>query len=242
MSRFLLAALLLLPFVARAEEVSALLAKADAYRLAADSMVVDTLVQVMKGGKLDKERRYTVFLKSGRRSIVLFKSPAEAGQKMLMSGDDFFLLMPGTGRPIRVTPQQKLLGDAATGDIATMTWHEDYDGAVTGEEIVAGKPCLRLDLRATRAGVTYARIALFLTKAGSEPVRADLYVASDRIAKRATFEIDVVDGRRQVTVMRLEDMIQTSRETLVRYVSRRPRAVPDEYFNPMYLSRGDLKE
>lgn len=242
MSRILVIVLLLVAGAACAEDVSALLAKADAYRIASESMVVDTQVQVLKGGQVDKERRYTVFLKSGRRSIVLFKSPAEIGQKMLMTGDDFFLLMPGTGRPIRVTPQQKLLGDASTGDIATMTWHDDYEGTVTGEEMVAGKPCLRLDLKAVRAGVTYARIALFLTKAGSEPVRADLYVASDRIAKRATFEIELVDGRRQVTVMRLEDLIQTSRETQVRYVSRRPRAIPDEYFNPMYLSRGDLKE
>ena len=48
--------------------------------------------------------------------------------------DDFWLLMPGTQRPMRITPSQKLLGDASTGDIATLSWSEDYEGRVVGEE------------------------------------------------------------------------------------------------------------
>lgn len=229
-------------FAVRAGDVKPMLAAADAYRLADGAMVVETEVASLKSGKLDKSRRYTVFIKPGRKSIVLFRSPSEAGQKMLMSGDDFWLLMPGTGRPIRVTAQQKLLGDASTGDIATMTWREDYDGVVAGEATIDGRDCVRLDLAATRRGVSYARIELYLEKETNEPVRADLYVASDRIAKRAYFELGALDGRRQVTAMRLQDEIQKSRETLVRYVSRRPRAIPDEYFNPMFLSRSDLGE
>jgi len=225
-----------------AADVRAMLKEADNFRITADAMVVDTQVQVMKGGQLDKERRYTVFVKPGRRSIVLFKSPAEIGQKMLMTGEDFFLLMPGTGRPIRVTPQQKLLGDASTGDIATMTWADDYAGTVVGEETVEGKPCVRLHLEATRAGVSYARIELYVAKGSGEPVRADLYVASDKLAKQAFFQLELLDGRRQVTVMRLVDQIQTNRETLVRYVSRKPKTLPDEYFNPMFLSRSEIRE
>jgi hypothetical protein len=238
----LIAAGTLLAAQAWAQDVPALLKAADDYRLAAGAMVVDTQVEVMKAGALEKERRYTVYVKPGRKSIVLFKSPSEAGQKMLMAGDDFWLLMPGTGRPIRVTPQQKLLGDASTGDIATMTWAEDYAGTVVGEETVDGKPCVKLALTAQRSGVSYARIELYLAKATSEPVQADLYVASDKLAKRATFVVDKVDGRRQVTEMRLEDQIQKARETVIRYVSRRPKSLPDEMYNPMYLSRSDVKE
>ncbi len=225
-----------------ANDVPSLLKAADDFRLVSGAMVVDTQVEVLKSGALEKERRYTVFVKPGRKSIVLFKSPSEAGQKMLMTGDDFWLLMPGTGRPIRVTPQQKLLGDASTGDIATMTWAEDYAGSVAGEETIDGKPCLKLALTAQRSGVSYARIDLYLAKGSSEPVRADLYVASDKLAKRASFELDKIDGRRQVTVMRLEDQIQKARETVIRYVSRKPKSLPDEMYNPMFLSRNDVKE
>jgi hypothetical protein len=79
--------------------------------------------------RLDKERRYTVFTQAQRRSLVLMRSPAEAGQKVLMLGDDFWLLMPGSQRPLRITPSQKLLGDASTGDIATLSWADDYGGS-----------------------------------------------------------------------------------------------------------------
>lgn len=227
---------------AHAADVPALLRAADQYRLADGPMKVETQVIVLKNGAQEKERRYTVYLKPGRKSLVLFRSPAEAGQKMLMMADDFWLLMPGTGRPIRVTPQQKLLGDASTGDIATMTWHEDYAGEVAGEETAEGRACTKLELKAQRTGVSYARIVLYLATGTHEPVRADLYVASDKLAKQAYFDIGPLEGRRQVIAMRLVDQIQKSRETVIRYLARAPKTLPDEVFNPMYLTRNDVKE
>ena len=67
-------------------------------------------------------------------------------------------------------------------------------------------------------------------------------MASDKLAKQAFFTIDKVDGRLQVSAMRLIDQIQADRETVIRYISRKARTIPDEYYNPMYLTRSDLKE
>lgn len=225
---------------ARAADVKALLKDADAYRLPDQSMRVETEVKVYKADALDKTRLYTVYTKPGRRSLVVFRSSAERGQKMLMLGDDFWLVMPTSQRPLRITPMQKLLGDAATGDIATMTWSEDYDGVVAGERVVDGVPCLRLDLHATAKGTTYARIVLDIAQDDHRPLQADLYVASGKLAKRATFTLGEIDGRVQVTAMRLIDSIQTGRETVVRYLRSTPQTIPDEYYNPMFLVRSDL--
>jgi hypothetical protein len=234
----LLAALLLAPALGSAEpHVHALLVKADGYRLAAAAAQVTTRVQVLKGGALDKERVYQVHVKPGRRSLVISRSPAEKGQKVLMVGDDFWIVLASSQRPIRITPAQKLLGDAATGDVATLTWAEDYTGSVAGEAEVEGVPCLRLELTAARRGVTYARITLFLARADAHPVSAELFVASEKLAKRATFEMGSFDGRPAVVAMRLHDEIQTGRETVIRYLSREPKDISDEYFNPMVLTR-----
>ena len=234
--------LLSLSETAQAADIKALLKQADAYRLPDAQLQVETEVQLFKAGKLDKERSYTVYVKPGRRSLVLMQSPSEKGQKVLMLGDDFWQIMPQSQRPIRVTPLQKLLGDASAGDIATMTWSEDYEGKIVGETKIDDIPCLRLDLTATRKGVSYQRVELYLSKVGSKPVKADLYVASDKLAKQALFTVESVDGRPQVSSMRLIDQIQTNRETLIRYVSRKARTIPDEYYNPMFLTRSDLKE
>jgi hypothetical protein len=121
-------------------KVKALLKQADDFRLAIASGRVETEVRSFKGDALDKTRLYAVYLKPGRRSLVLFRTASERGQKMLMLGDDYWLMMPSSQRPLRITAMQKLLGEASTGDIATMTWSDDYDGAVSGEDVIDGQP------------------------------------------------------------------------------------------------------
>jgi hypothetical protein len=170
------------------------------------------------------------------------QSPGEKGQKVLMLGDAFWQIMPQSQRPIRITPMQKLLGDASVGDIATMNWSEDYDGTVAGEVMVGTIPCLHLSLTARNKGVSYQRIELYLARQGARPIKAELYVASDRIAKQAGFTVERVNGRQQVTEMRIADQIQIGRETVIRYLSRKPRSIPDEYYNPMFLTRNDIKD
>jgi Outer membrane lipoprotein-sorting protein len=224
-----------------ADDVTALLKAADHYRTGQDNLQIETQVSVLnRDGTPDKERRYTVFAQAQHKSLVLMRSPAEAGQKVLMLGDDFWLLMPGSQRPLRITPSQKLLGDASTGDIATMTWADDYSGSVVGEEACGAEleqPCLRLSLQAARKGVSYQRIELWLGKARHEPIRADLYVQSDKLAKQARFVFDKPTAPTLVTEMVLLDQLSNHKETRVRYVSRRGLVVPETWLNPMFLAR-----
>lgn len=226
---------------ASAQDVKMLLKEADAYRLTAESLRVDTEVRTFKGAQLDKTRLYQVYIKPGRRSLVLFRSSAERGQKMLMLGDDFWLMLPASQRPLRITPMQKLLGDASTGDIASLTWAEDYDGKVMGETPIEGVPCLKLDIAGTRKGVSYPRIVLYLAKNDRRPVLAELYVASDKLAKEAAFRIGEVEGRKVVTQMVLTDRIQRERRTEVHYLARSPKTLGDEYYNPAFLVRAEIQ-
>jgi hypothetical protein len=227
-----------------AQDVPALLKAADKYRMSSENMQVDTVISVFNtDGSPDKERRYTVFAQARHQSLVLMQSPAEKGQKVLMLGDDFWLLMPSSQRPLRITPMQKLLGDASTGDIATMSWAEDYSGTVAGEES-CGEPahgpaqtCVHLSLAANRKGVTYQRIELWVGKAKSEPVKADLYVQSDKLAKQARFVMDKPGAPTAVTEMLLRDQLTNKKETRVRYVGRKEKTVPEAWLNPMFLAR-----
>jgi outer membrane lipoprotein-sorting protein len=219
-------------------DVPTVLKAADRYRAGAENLQVETQVTVLnRDGSTDKERRYTVFAQAQHKSLVLMRSPAEAGQKVLMLGDDFWLLLPGSQRPLRITPMQKLLGDASTGDIATMSWAEDYTGTLVGEEQCGEQKCLHLSLRSARKGLTYARIELWVGKARSEPLKAELYVQSDKLAKLASFVFDRTDKPTQVTEMVLSDKLSSHKETRVRYVSRQPKQVPEAWLNPMFLAR-----
>ncbi len=228
------------PF-ARAADVKALLRDADSYRLPDQSMRVETEVKVYKSGALDKTRLYTVYTRPGRRSLVVFRSSAERGQKMLMLGDDFWLVMPTSQRPLRITPMQKLLGDASTGDVASLTWAEDYDGRIVGEEGVDGVPCIKLDIVGQRKGVSYPRIVLYIAKQGHYPVTAEFYVASEKLAKLASFKLGTEGGRRTVTEMILIDRLQKDRRTELHYLERSRKSLPDEYYNPAFLVRAEIE-
>ncbi|MGI9134316.1 MAG: outer membrane lipoprotein-sorting protein [Rhodoferax sp.] len=220
-----------------------MLKAADHFRMSADNLQVETRIQVVNAdGSVGKERHYTVFAQAGRKSLVLMQSPAEKGQKVLMLGDDFWLLMPESQRPLRITPMQKLLGDASTGDIATLSWADDYSGKLQGEEHCEGSsgsplPCLHLSLNATRKGVTYQRIELWLGKLRGEPLHADLYVLSDKLAKQARFVLDRPSAPTLVMEMLLVDQVSNHKTTHVQYLSRKPRELNPEWLNPMFLVR-----
>ena len=228
-----------------AQDVPTLLKAADRYRVGSENMQVETQISVFNAdGSPDKERRYTVFAQAKHQSLVLMQSPAEKGQKVLMLGDDFWLLMPNSQRPLRITPMQKLLGDASTGDIATMSWAEDYTGTVAGTE-ECGEPkqtCVHLSLAANRKGVTYQRIELWLGKVKHEPIKADLYVQSDKLAKQARFVTDKPAAPTVVTEMLLQDQLTSKKETRVRYLGRKEHSVPEAWLNPMFLARNPTLE
>jgi hypothetical protein len=194
------------------------------------------------------------------------QSPAEKGQKVLMLGDDFWLLMPNSQRPLRITPMQKLLGDASTGDIATMSWAGDYTATLVGEEPCAAnsgadtkldvkiqekspsgahsvsKVCYHLNLVASRKGVTYQRIELWLGQQQHEPVRANLFVQSDKLAKHARFVMDHPTAPKTVNAMVLVDQLSNKKETRVTYLGRKEKSVPAEWLNPMFLARNPSLE
>ena len=240
------------PALAQNQDVATLLQAADKYRMGSDNLQVETQVSVRNAdGTPDKERRYKVFAQAGRKSLVLMQSPAEKGQKVLMLGDDFWLLMPDSQRPLRITPMQKLLGDASTGDIASMSWAQDYTGTVVTEERCDASaasnasnasantqvPCLHLSLNAARKGVTYQRMELWLGKSRHEPLKADLYVLSDKLAKQATFVFDKTSAPTLVEEMVLTDQVSNHKTTHVRYLKRSERQIPAEWLNPMFLVR-----
>lgn len=233
----LLALVMLSGFAHSQDDSNAWVKAADDYRLNADNSRVTTQVTLFKDGKQTRQRLYTVYLKQGRKSLVLFESSGEKDQKVLMLADKFWLIMPKSRRPLRITPMQKMLGEASTGDIATMSWHEDYDAEFIGSETIDGEPLEHLQLTAITKGVSYKSIALYLQPDTHKPVRAELYTSSGKLAKTATFIIEDRDGRERVTRMTLSDAIQKNQVTEVDYLTSEAYELSDKYYNPQFIAK-----
>jgi hypothetical protein len=239
-----------------ADDNNRLLREVDAFRLPDGPVRVETEVKLYRNDKFDKERRYTVYIKPPRRALVLMKSPMEVGQKLLMLEEKFWLLTPDSQRPLRITSSQKLLGEASTGDIANMTWSEDYVGDTVGEVSCPEFPatlsgiqfsvparfssCLKLDLKGNAEGLTYSNITLYVDKNSKSPVKAELFVNSGKKAKDAWYAKLQADSKKYIDTMVLMDNIQTTRYTVITYKSITTKACPDEFFNPAALVRNTL--
>ncbi|KPM00074.1 outer membrane lipoprotein-sorting protein [Vibrio splendidus] len=228
------------------QQVTEMIAKADSYRLnSAQASKVVSLVALYQDEQLDKTREYNVYTRPNRESLVVFKSAVEAGQKMLMIEDNYWLLMPKSRRPIRITPMQKLLGEASVGDISTLTWSEDYQGEWVAEqqvEMPTGETLNthHLKLAAKTTGASYQSIDLWLTADRAFPVKADMYLRSGKLAKQAWFTEGVRDGLPTVVSMTLLDKIQPSKKTVIEYREVIEKSLEDKYYNPAYLSRNSV--
>ncbi|ROP59495.1 outer membrane lipoprotein-sorting protein [Enterobacter sp. BIGb0383] len=226
-------------FSANAETVEQMLKKADQYRSKEPHAKVTTVVKLYQNNELDKTRLYEVYTRPMRESLVLFRSKVEDGQKLLMLGDNYWLLMPQSRRPIRITPIQKLLGNASVGDISTLNWSEHYQGTLQGDQevVIQDKKIMsnRLELTAKTAGETYARIELWLDKKNDFPLKADLYLLSGKMAKQAFFIADDDVHPKKIVSMVLLDSIQPEKKTVIDYQNVVPYQLDAKYYNPAYL-------
>ncbi len=194
---FLIASAALLAQAPSAEE---LLVSADRHRHPWASFQVEIGLKVSR-----EEQRWRVHSRENGDARVDGVSEKEKGRSVLVLGDEMWLLLPNTKRPVRVSPQQRLLGPASGGDIARTRFQEDYAAEVSAEETVEGEPCHRLELKARRPAVAFQKATLWVAKAGRRPVKAEFRMASGKLARTVRFrEGGAVLGRPVLKSMEVE--------------------------------------
>lgn len=114
-------------------------------------------------------------------------SPKEKGRSVLLLGDQMWMLLPNAKRPLKVTPQQRLMGSAAGGDVARTRFREDYTVQALAEAGLEGRDCWRLELVARRPALSARQVVLWVAKEGSLPLKAEFRLASGKLARTALF-------------------------------------------------------
>ena len=97
-------------------------------------------------------------------TLAAFVAPArDAGKLMLRSGDDMWFFDPSTKASVRLSPQQRLMGQASNGDVMTVNLARDYRAKLLAEEDISDgerkqRHALKLGLTAAGASASYATI------------------------------------------------------------------------------------
>ena len=110
-------------------------------------------------------------------SLIRFVQPArDTGKLMLKNGNDMWFYDPVSKASVRLSPQQRLLGQASNGDVATVNLARDYKAVLeTTEDVQDGerktRKAYKLKLAAAAPDVTYASIEMWVDATNNQPMR-----------------------------------------------------------------------
>lgn len=222
---------------APAVDAAALLKRSDTFRNGWPAFVTRVKITNYEAGKPDEEKLYEVSQKGIEKTYVEFLSPREKGRHLLMLGDDMWVYLPDTSRPVRITPLERLSGDASNGDVARTNYAAEYTPVYLREEKVGEVDCHVLELTARRKGATYQRIVYWVRVEDARPVRAEFYLTSGKHIKSATFDdYAQFGGKTLLRRLTLYDEIRHNSHSLLEYSQTSPRDLPDKLF---YQGRSD---
>ena len=217
---------------AAAPDAQELLRRSDTARNGNASFVVRVKISNFETGKQDEEHIYSVSQKGADKTHVEFMSPREKGRFLLMLGDDMWIYLPGTSRPVRITPLERLTGQASNGDIARTNYAYDYDAKYLRTAKADATECHVLELTAKRKSSTYHRIEYWVNAGNARPVKAEFYLTSGKHIKSATFDqYEEVAGVSRLSKMTLYDQIRKNSHSVLEYSGYAPKTLPDKLFH-----------
>lgn len=225
----------------------AILAASDLVRNPEKSFGLTVTLVEYKGGKQTDTNSLGIYSRadttSGQfRSLMRFVAPArDSGKLMLKNGNDLWFYDPNSKSSIRLSPQQRLLGQAANGDVVTVNLAKDYRAELAGEEDIADgdrqiKHCYKLTLAASAVDVTYHSLDLWVEQATSRPVKARFYAESGRLLKTVYYRrYQKQLGLERPTETIIIDGLDPQWVTVMRYTDYAWRDVPESWLQRDYL-------
>jgi len=248
--RQFLATSLLLPGLAfAAPTADEILAASDAIRNPGKPFSVTVTLTEFQGGKQVDTSTLTSYSRTQQvggqfASLIRFVLPArDAGKLMLKNGNDMWFYDPVAKASVRLSPQQRLLGQASNGDVATVNLARDYKATLAATEDVQDgerqtRKAHRLMLTAAAPDVTYASIEMWVDAVSSRPIKARFFADSARLLKTAFYRrYQLLLGAERPTETVIIDGLNPQSVTLMRFSDYLARPIPDTWLQRDFLPR-----
>jgi outer membrane lipoprotein-sorting protein len=182
------------------------------------------------------------------RNLVQYAEPArDAGKRVLLDGRSLWFFDPASKQSVRISPQQRLIGQAAVGDVLTVNLAADYAPTLIGMEKMVDatrveRQCWHLDLKAANDRAVYNHVEYWVEQGTFNPVKEKLYSDSGRLLKIAYFRnfskrLGAVRPIEQIII----DAVDTSLATTATLSDDVFQDIPDAWFQRDYLPRLEIK-
>ncbi|WDE09104.1 outer membrane lipoprotein-sorting protein [Thalassomonas viridans] len=172
-------------------------------------------------------------------SLVEFTAPARSkGRKILKQAQNMWIRFPGTRNVLRISPAQRLLGEASNGDVTGTNFSQDYSASYEGMEMLDDKQVLKLKLDAKHDKATYKQVMFYLDSENKLPLRSDFYARSGKLAKQAYYTMfKEFDGDLKLHRMKLVDPIMEGSYTWMMFDNYQKQELDAAIFHKDALTR-----
>jgi hypothetical protein len=178
------------------------------------------------------------------RNLVRYTAPArDAGKLVLLSGGNMWFYDPASKASIRISPQQRLIGQASNGDVLTVNLAHDYKPRLLGAESIQDadhqtRDTWHLELGAATSQAAYSRLETWIEKGTLRPVKSKFYSDSGRALKIAYYRrYEAALGAERPLETIIIDAVDPHLLTKVTASDYRAEDVQDAWFQREYLPR-----
>jgi outer membrane lipoprotein-sorting protein len=233
-----------------------IVARADEIRNPQEPFRVTLRLTEYIDGTARNEIALTVYSKpagaSGKyRNLVRYaEPPRDRGKCVLLDGTIMWFYDPASKTSVRISPEQRLVGQASQGDVVTVNLARDYSarflGSAEGTRIQdadnVARDCWQLELVPRSRDAIYAKADYWVEKKSFHPIKGKFFSDSGRVLKIAyyhRYEKQLGAERPGETI--IIDAVNAKLVTTVNFQGYRGMDIPDSWFQREYLPRLKLE-
>jgi len=205
-----------------------LLKKVDSYRNFKDQGFSFDLQLTSKSKRNNKEKvnEFVMHAKvlSSKVSLISYLEPRkEKGKAILMNGRNLWFITKTSRKPIRITPQQRLVGEASNGDVASTDFSGDYDPTIEKWETLEGTRYAVLRLTAKEDSIAAYKSVLLWVGVDNDykPKQAEFYSGTGKHLKTAYYKrfepLANFDNKMQMVEIEIVNALRTHKRTTMKY-------------------------
>jgi outer membrane lipoprotein-sorting protein len=182
----------------------------------------------------EKGSSYHLFVKSDKFLIFCSAPLSQRGNLLLGENHALWFYIRSTAQAIRMTPLQRLSGSVSFADMAGLSWTRDF--TIDSFALLRAGPgkeeSYYFQLKARSPDIAYRRIKLWINKKSRRPVKAELFLQSEKLYKTVLFtRFQVIAGKEINTQIEFTDHFNKERKSVLDFSKwEQERKLPDDYF------------
>ena len=237
---------------ALAQSAQEIVAAADKVRNAEQSSRSTLVLTEYVSGQERSHSTFVLFSKEDaagnfRNLLQYVEPPRDAGKRVLLDGRSYWFFDPASQSSVRISAQQRLVGQAAIGDVLTVNLAVDYSATLLGTESIDDaarqkRTCWHLELKAATETAVYNRVEYWVEQGTFRPVKGKFYSDSGRLLKIIYYRnyIERLGAVRPAESV-IIDAVDSALATIAVFNESRFQEVPDAWFQRDYLPRLQIR-